>query len=85
MILGGKSNVLSSSNSVILSSSGVKIDGEGSFAASVVSGQVLGAYSSAYAGKNIVISADGSLAMGSHIRLDQPGVFAFNVKNTYLS
>lgn len=85
VILGGESNTISSSNSAILVSSGVRVTGSGSFVTAVTSGSVLGSNSAAYAGRNILVNSDNSLALGSHIRLDQPGVFAFNAKNTFLS
>lgn len=61
------------------------MEGNASFAAAVVSGHISGSGSSAYAGEDVVISSNGSLSMGSHIRLDQEGVFAFNTNDTPLS
>lgn len=85
IILGWESNSLSTSKVAILVSDKVDVKWAGSFAAAIVKGKINGENSSAYAGKDVEIVAKNSLAMGSYIYLDQPGVFAFNAQNTHLS
>ena len=80
VVMGGKSNQVNSSETVVLASKEANTQGSGVVAVAVNGGQVLGDNSLFFAGDHSYVKKNDSMVIGSAVMMDGAWSFAFNAK-----
>lgn len=80
VVMGGKTNQVNSSETVVLASKGSSTEGSGAVAVAVDSGLVLGENSLFFAGNNSYVKKNDSMVVGSTVMMEGAWSFAFNAK-----